>query len=147
MPACANPHFSSLLAGEFRIRRPPPSSPFDATAQATPTFSADTQDPNPRGIFSIPHFLSFTFLAVVYFILCSSACTTPLAPGYRILKESREVGFVDGRSPGLRIRGNFTLQNIGNGELKFIDVAFPDEKVFGRRNLHARLDGRDATLS
>jgi len=63
------------------------------------------------------------------------------------LKESREVGFVDGRSPGLRIRGNFTLQNIGNGELKFIDVAFPDEKVFGRRNLHARLDGRDATLS
>jgi len=63
------------------------------------------------------------------------------------LKESREVGFVGGRSPGLRIRGNFTLQNIGNGELKFIDVAFPDEKVFGRRNLHARLDGRDATLS
>ncbi len=57
------------------------------------------------------------------------------------------MGFVDGRSPGLRIRGNFTLQNIGNGELKFIDVAFPDEKVFGRRNLHARLDGRDATLS
>jgi len=57
------------------------------------------------------------------------------------------VGFVGGRSPGLRIRGNFTLQNIGNGELKFIDVAFPDEKVFGRRNLHARLDGRDATLS
>ncbi len=57
------------------------------------------------------------------------------------------MGFVGGRSPGLRIRGNFTLQNIGNGELKFIDVAFPDEKVFGRRNLHARLDGRDATLS
>ena len=55
--------------------------------------------------------------------------------------------FVGGRSPELQIRGNFTLENTGNGELKFIDVVFPDEKVFGRRNLHAQLDSRDATLS
>jgi len=87
------------------------------------------------------------FLAVVYFILYNSVCTTPLAPGYRILKESREVRFVGGRSPELRIRANFTLENTGNGELKFVDVVFPDEKVFGRRNLHAQLDSRDAMLS
>src|SRR5713101_6330035 len=80
MPACANPHFSSLLAGEFRIRRPPPSSPFDATAQATPTFSADTQDPNPRGIFSIPHFLSFTSPAGPVESLHLDSHGTSLAP-------------------------------------------------------------------
>ena len=55
--------------------------------------------------------------------------------------------FVGGQSPELRIRGNFTLQNIGNGELKFVDVVLPNEKVFGRRNLRVQLDGRDATLS
>jgi hypothetical protein len=83
----------------------------------------------------------------VFFILSSSACTTPLAPGYRILKESREVQFIGGQSPELRIHADFTLQNIGNGELKFIDVVFPNEKVFGRRNLRVQLDGRDAALS
>lgn len=87
------------------------------------------------------------FLAVVFLILCSSACTAPLAPGYRILKESREVRFVAGQPPELQIRASFALENIGNGELKFIDVVFPGEKMFGRRNLRAQLDGRDATLS
>jgi hypothetical protein len=86
-------------------------------------------------------------LAVVFLILCTSSCTVPLAPGYRILKESREVQFVGGPSPELRIRANFMLENVGNGELKFIDTVFPDEKAFGRKNLHVRVDGRDVALS
>jgi hypothetical protein len=86
------------------------------------------------------------FLAAI-FILSSSACTVPLAPGYRILKETRELQFVAGQNPGLQIRGTFTLANVGTTELKFIDVVFPDEKAFGRRNLRARMDGRDAPLS
>jgi hypothetical protein len=88
----------------------------------------------------------FLFLAVV-FILCSSGCTVPLAPGYRILKESRDMQFVGEQFPELRIRANFTLENTGNGELKFIDAVFPDEKTFGRRNLRVQVDGRDAALS
>ena len=55
--------------------------------------------------------------------------------------------FVDGPAPELRIRANFTLKNIGNGELKFIDVEFPDERVFGRKYLRALMDGREAALS
>jgi hypothetical protein len=84
---------------------------------------------------------------VIFLILCSSACTTPLTPGYQVLKGSSEVRFVGGKSPELRIRANFTLENTGSGELKFIDIVFPDEKEFGRRNLDARLDGREAKLS
>jgi hypothetical protein len=70
-----------------------------------------------------------------------------LTPGYRILKESREVKFVAGPQPELQIHANFTLENIGNGELKFVDAVFPDEKLLGRRNLRVQLDGHDAPTS
>src|SRR4029077_6132770 len=59
MPASANPRFSSLLAGEFRIRRLPPSSPIAATGQVTQKFSAATQAPSLSAVFPIPHFLPF----------------------------------------------------------------------------------------
>jgi hypothetical protein len=83
----------------------------------------------------------------VIFILCSSGCTVLLTPGYRILKESREVQFVAGQTPELQIHASFTLENIGKSELTFVDVVFPNEKVFGRRNLRAEVDGHDAALS
>ena len=80
-------------------------------------------------------------------MLCSAGCTVPLAPGYRILKESREIKFVPGPPPELQIRADFTLENIGTSELAFIDAAFPDEKDFGRKNLRVQMDGRDAALA
>ncbi len=55
--------------------------------------------------------------------------------------------FVPGSPPALQIRVNFTLENIGNGELNFVDASFPDEKLFGRKNLRVQLDGHDAPLS
>jgi hypothetical protein len=88
------------------------------------------------------------FNALVLFpILSGPACTVPLAPGYRILKESREVKFVAGQVPELQIRANFTLENTGNGELKFIDAVFPDEKAFGRRSLRVQVNNRGAAPS
>jgi len=84
---------------------------------------------------------------VCLIILCTAACSVPLAPGYRILKESREIRFVPGPPPELRIRAEFTLENYGNGELAFIDAAVPDEREFGRKNLRAQVDGHDAALA
>lgn len=55
--------------------------------------------------------------------------------------------FVAGQTPELKIRADFMLENTGNGELKFIEVVFPNEKVFGRRNVRAQVDGRDAALA
>jgi hypothetical protein len=69
----------------------------------------------------------------------------PLAPGYVILKESREVRFGAGPPPELRIRTSYTLQNSGLSDLGFIDVIFPDEKVYGRTNLRVEWNGHEVT--
>jgi hypothetical protein len=90
--------------------------------------------------------IPFAFLALIL-VLSGTACTAPLAPGYRILKESREVRFVPGQVPELQVRGSFTLENNGSGELTFVDVVFPNEKAFGRKNLRVQVAGRDAALS
>lgn len=90
--------------------------------------------------------IASAFLALIL-ILCGSACTVPLAPGYRILKESREIKFVPGPVPELQIRATFMLENNGNGELTFLDVTFPNEKVFGRKSLRLQVAGHDAAPS
>lgn len=74
--------------------------------------------------------------------LCASACAVPLAPGYRILKQSREVTFVPGHPSELRIRSVYTLENSGTTELSFLDIDFPPELSFGRASVHVEFDGR-----
>jgi hypothetical protein len=76
-------------------------------------------------------------------MLSASNCSVPLAPGYQILKESREVRFVPGPPPELQIRSTYTLQNFGTTSLSFIDVNFPDEKLYGRNRLRVELDGHE----
>jgi hypothetical protein len=82
-----------------------------------------------------------------FLALFASACAVPLAPGYRILKESRSVEFVPGETPELRIRADFMLENSGNSELTFVDVALPDEKVFGLTNPRAKVDGSETAFA
>jgi hypothetical protein len=86
-------------------------------------------------------------LAAILIVAITSACTTPLAPAYRIAKESREIQFVSSPAPELQIRGRFSLVNYGSAELKFIDVVVPVEKTFGFRNLHIQIDGHDVTAT
>jgi hypothetical protein len=87
----------------------------------------------------------YALLSVVVILLCASSCAVPLAPGYQILKESREVGFSAGPPPELRIRTSYTLQNIGLSDLAFVDVIFPDEKIYGRTGLHVQWNGHEVT--
>ncbi|MGA3295639.1 MAG: M1 family aminopeptidase [Candidatus Acidiferrales bacterium] len=89
-----------------------------------------------------PRSLALALLPVLVF-LCAFSCDVPLAPGYRILQESREVRFVPGETPELQVRGRFQLKNTGNGDLAFVDVHFPDERTFGRRDLRVEVDGRE----
>jgi hypothetical protein len=81
----------------------------------------------------------------VVVLLCNICCTVPLAPGYQILKESRDVRFGAGPPPELRIRTSYTLQNIGLSDLAYIDVIFPDEKIYGRTALHVEWNGHEVT--
>jgi len=81
-------------------------------------------------------------LAACIVMIGASACTVPLAPGYAILKESRQLRFVPGAPPRLEVRASYTLENTGTIDLKFIDVDLPEEKAFGRQNVRAELNGR-----
>jgi hypothetical protein len=76
--------------------------------------------------------------------LFAAACAVPLAPGYRVVKESRDVQFVPGQPSELRIRAHYTLQNSGTEDLAFVDAIFPEEHAFGRTDLRVEVDGRAA---
>jgi hypothetical protein len=91
-----------------------------------------------------PRPLAAAILSLILTI-CASNCIAPLAPGYQILKESREVRFVPGTTPELQIHSTYTLLNSGTTSLSFIDVGFPDEKLYGRKNLRLQVDGREIT--
>ena len=84
-------------------------------------------------------------LAAIVILISSAACTVPLAPGYAISKESREIQFVSGVSPELKIRGQFTLVNSGTSKLNFIDVVVPVEKTFGMNDLHVEVNGHEVS--
>jgi hypothetical protein len=75
-------------------------------------------------------------------LLCGYSCATPLAPGYQILSQSYGVQFVPGPSAKLRVHLVYKLRNVGTTDLNFVDARFPDEKEFGRKDLHAEINGR-----
>jgi hypothetical protein len=85
------------------------------------------------------------FALVLLFVTC--ACAVPLAPGYKIVKETREVEFIPGQPSKLEVHSRRTLQNNGNANLTFMDIEFPGEKSFGRKNLQIEWDGRHSKLS
>jgi hypothetical protein len=82
-------------------------------------------------------------LSCVALLICATSCTVPLAPGYQIVKESRDVRFSPGSPPELRVRTSYTLKNSGLSDLSYIDIIFPDEKVYGRTGLHVELNGHE----
>ncbi len=82
-------------------------------------------------------------LAALAILISSAACTVPLAPGYAITKESREIQFVSGAAPELKIRGQFSMVNSGTSKLNFIDVVVPVEKTFGMNDLHVEVNGHE----
>jgi len=49
---------------------------------------------------------------------------------------------VPGTPPELRIESQYKLQNVGNATLTFLDLGLPEEKSFGRKDLHVEVDGR-----
>lgn len=88
-------------------------------------------------------------LAAVALLLLSAlaACSVPLAPGYRILSESREIHFVSGGVPSLEIRAHYVLGNSGTQPLASLDVVFPLEKPYGLGNVRAQVNDRDTALA
>ena len=90
-----------------------------------------------------------SFLTTVFALLLllgTCACSVPLAPGYQIVNETREIRFVPGETPEIGISARYALKNSGTADLEFIDVTFPDAKVYGMTDLNVELDGHAAKL-
>ena len=85
--------------------------------------------------------MAITFVALVSL----SGCAVPLAPGYKIEKQSISVRFVPGTPPHLAVRAEYRLANVGNSNLDSIQVGLPGQKDFGLRNLRVLLNGREVT--
>ena len=79
-------------------------------------------------------------------VIFAPACLVPLAPGYTILQEKREVRYTSGSSPELKIRSEFLIENTGTTPLSFVDVKLPPEEQYGRRNTRVETGGREAAL-
>ncbi|HEV2298599.1 MAG TPA: hypothetical protein VGR72_08805 [Candidatus Acidoferrales bacterium] len=78
-------------------------------------------------------------------LLCLASCAVPLAPGYKIEKQSITAHFVPGAPPHLAIRAEYRLANVGNSNLDSIEVGLPGQKSLGRENLRVQINGRDVT--
>jgi hypothetical protein len=83
------------------------------------------------------------FLAV----LLASGCSLPLAPGYTVTRETRNVRFVPDAPARLEIHCHYLLENSGTTQLEFIDISFPDVNLFGRKDIRAQWDGHPVTLA
>jgi hypothetical protein len=81
--------------------------------------------------------------AALAFLFLSASCAVPYSPGYTILKMSRSVHFLPESPAALDIQTHYTLENSGTTDLNFIDVNLPDERLYGRGDLHIQIDGKD----
>lgn len=90
---------------------------------------------------------TLTAAPILLLALFASACAVPLAPGYQIIKESRQVQFVSGEPAKLRVREQYTLENTGTEDLAFVDVVLPEQPAFGRTDVRAELNGHPASIT
>ncbi len=89
-------------------------------------------------------FVSLALAAALSLVLFNSACAVPLAPEYDVNKQTVDVHFVASTTPELEIRSTYTVQNTGTAPLEFIDVDFPNVKVFGLTAVRVTIDGQPA---
>jgi hypothetical protein len=92
-------------------------------------------------------FVPLALAAALALILFNSACAVPLAPEYDVNKQTVDVHFVASTTPELAIRSTYTIQNTGTTPLDFIDVDFPNVKVFGLTGVRVTIDGQPASAN
>ncbi|MGC2720367.1 MAG: hypothetical protein WA209_12330 [Candidatus Acidiferrales bacterium] len=92
-------------------------------------------------------FVPLALAAAFALILFNSACAVPLAPEYDVNKQTVDVHFVSSATPELEIRSAYTIQNTGTTPLEFVDVDFPNGKVFGLTGVRVTIDGQPASAN
>lgn len=84
-----------------------------------------------------------TGVVSVIVLLWLAGCAVPLAPGYRIKRETRSIRFIPGQPAALLILVEYNLVNSGTGPLHFVDVRLPSEESSGLADLRVQVDGHD----
>jgi len=79
-------------------------------------------------------------------IVLAPGCAVPLAPGYTIVEQRREVRFTSGATPEIHVRAEYLIQNTGTTPLTYLDVKLPPEKAYGRSDTRAEIGGREAAV-
>jgi hypothetical protein len=92
-----------------------------------------------------PPFPLLNLIFAISIILCSSGCVVSLTPAYRVTKESNQIEFLSGPTPGLQLTASYTLENYGTTVLPFIDVALPNAGRYGIKDLLMKVDGHPVT--
>ncbi|HXW57016.1 MAG TPA: hypothetical protein VEJ67_14805 [Candidatus Cybelea sp.] len=95
-----------------------------------------------------PHLVdSWCCALLAALLLLASGCNLPLAPGYTVRVETRDVGFVPDRPARLEIHCHYLLENSGTTQLEFMDISFPEVNPFGRKDIQAQWDGHPVPLA
>lgn len=81
-------------------------------------------------------------------VLLTSACTVPLAPGFRIEHEQAQAEYLVGAAPAQRFHAHITYHavNSGNAPLSVIKAVLPNPATVARENLRVTFDGAEATV-
>jgi hypothetical protein len=74
-----------------------------------------------------------------------AGCSVPLAPGYRVEKQSLDVHYLAGSPPRVAIRASFQLRNAGSTDLPSLVVILPSRKTFATQDLHIQIGSRAVT--
>ena len=75
-------------------------------------------------------------------LICLAGCNVPLAPGYRVEKQSLDVHYLAGSPPRIAVRASFQLRNTGSAELSSLDAILPSHRTFATQDLRILLDNR-----
>ncbi len=71
-----------------------------------------------------------------------AGCSVPLAPGYRVDKQSLDVHYVAGASPRAEVRASFQLRNTGSADLPSLVAVLPSRKIFATQDMTLKIGGR-----
>ncbi|MGH9704971.1 MAG: M1 family aminopeptidase [Candidatus Acidiferrales bacterium] len=75
-------------------------------------------------------------------LICLAGCNVPLAPGYRVEKQSLDVQYLAGSPPRIAVRAGFQLRNTGSTELTSLDAILPSRRIFATQDSRILLGGR-----
>lgn len=88
-----------------------------------------------------------TALCAAIAALWVSGCSAALAPGYRVVNETRTLEFVPGPPSSLHISERYEIKNTGTTTLPFLDIALPEAAASRSQDVRVEWNGHAIDLN